>query len=186
MEAAISSTLSHPNVVSTYTYAIKPCEDLALKKTVEAHAIVMQGLDSLDASAPPPANPIPQVEASGEPTDAQTNQASSSESETKGRGKGDVKPKRRASSSEMPPSAYIHSYEVKLVIEFCDRGTLRQGASYLALWHVFNFLLLTPLSCSARLKFLFRGESQLRCHSRHCQRYRLSHGSHPLCSNPPR
>ncbi len=33
MEAAISSSLSHPNIVQTYTYSIRPMRDSAVVKS---------------------------------------------------------------------------------------------------------------------------------------------------------
>lgn len=43
MEAAISSSLAHPNVVATYTYSIKPVRDTTTTAIVDAGIIVMSG-----------------------------------------------------------------------------------------------------------------------------------------------
>ena len=44
MEAAISSSLAHPNVVATYTYSIKPVRDTTSSKAaVDAGIIVLSG-----------------------------------------------------------------------------------------------------------------------------------------------
>ena len=91
MEAAISSALSHPNIVTTYTYSIKPCEDLNMKNAVGENLATNSGTDDKE-------------------------QHSTERSKEK-------------SSSVDKPSQKMHilSYEVRLVIELCNKGTLRQG-----------------------------------------------------------
>ena len=41
MEAAISSSLAHPNVVATYTYSIKPVRDTTTAALIDPGIIVM-------------------------------------------------------------------------------------------------------------------------------------------------
>eukprot|EP00878_Enallax_costatus_P013393 GHUV01014005.1.p1 GENE.GHUV01014005.1~~GHUV01014005.1.p1 ORF type:complete len:832 (+),score=111.45 GHUV01014005.1:893-3388(+) len=80
MEAAISSSLSHPNIVQTYTYAIRPILEAPPEK---------QGLnESMTASL-------------------STADCDSLRSSTSMSG--------------------LHSYEVRLVLEFCDKGCLRDA-----------------------------------------------------------
>ncbi|KAG1672491.1 hypothetical protein FOA52_002799 [Chlamydomonas sp. UWO 241] len=93
MEAAISSSLMHPNIVSTYTYSIKPVRD-----TTVAPGQVVPGMRMIDvssAAASTTMGPTPPSEAVSTPT---------------GSGAGGV-----------------HSFEVRLVLEYCDRGCLRDS-----------------------------------------------------------
>ncbi|KAJ9517261.1 hypothetical protein QJQ45_009127 [Haematococcus lacustris] len=78
MEAAISSSLSHPNIVQTYTYTIQP-----LRETAES-----------------------KLQRINEQTPCQPNASSLTDSASKGA---------------------ITSYEVKLVLELCDSGSLRDA-----------------------------------------------------------
>uniref|UniRef100_A0A383VFW0 Protein kinase domain-containing protein n=1 Tax=Tetradesmus obliquus TaxID=3088 RepID=A0A383VFW0_TETOB len=90
MEAAISSSLSHPNVVQTYTYAIRAIRELPEEGTGSPR--------------------------SGEPSAAPTTSPSASESARL--------ESLRLSSTSVPA---LHSYEVRLVLEFCDKGCLREA-----------------------------------------------------------
>ncbi|KXZ47914.1 hypothetical protein GPECTOR_32g527 [Gonium pectorale] len=100
MEAAISSSLAHPNVVATYTYQIKPLKDSSsssgrVSDDLTSSAIIVGGdrtsVAAPDASsAPSPVHQTPSRQDDG------------------GRGG-------------------IHSYEVQLVLEFCDKGCLREA-----------------------------------------------------------
>ncbi|PNH07789.1 hypothetical protein TSOC_005724 [Tetrabaena socialis] len=85
MEAAISSSLVHPNIVTTYTYFIRPY-----------HEPVHSGVQNMLAS-----------QAGVSMTKQQTSDTQTS-----------------ASSEE---SSTIHSYEVRLVLEFCDKGSLKDA-----------------------------------------------------------
>ena len=78
MEAAISSSLSHPNIVQTFTYTLSPVR-----------------------------------EGSGMSTDRVTGSRAST----------------RASPSGTLPSASASAFEVRIVLEYCDRGTLRDALS---------------------------------------------------------
>lgn len=113
--------------MTTYTYSIKPCEDLALKKVVESHAIVMQGLGTT-LNLPAPIIGFRENGSSEETSDEV------SHAEPIVKIGSSVKSNGNAITSDLQPLesqglTYIHSYEVRLVIEFCDRGTLRQGWS---------------------------------------------------------
>jgi uncharacterized protein YjbI with pentapeptide repeats len=128
MEAAISSTLSHPNIVTTYTYSIKPCEDMGLKLVIENQAIVMQEIGTLGTSAA--SQPVSSRPAASQPASSQPDSTSQTPKSESGIGAGNPPSegsRDKDSSSDPSSSTYIHSYEVKLVIEFCDKGTLRQG-----------------------------------------------------------
>ncbi|GFR51738.1 hypothetical protein Agub_g14106, partial [Astrephomene gubernaculifera] len=88
-ETAISSSLSHPNIVQTYTYAVLPVkgETGALDTPLGPGASVT--LDSTSAfTAHPPAYPGGAEQAGN-----------------------------------------VHSWEVRLVLEYCDRGSLRDVLS---------------------------------------------------------
>ncbi|KXZ44771.1 hypothetical protein GPECTOR_62g886 [Gonium pectorale] len=80
METAISSSLSHPNIVQTYTYAVLP---------VKGDGAAMDGIK------------------------LGTGTSLTMES---------TSPLAAATSAEY---ANVHSWEVRLVLEFCDRGSLR-------------------------------------------------------------
>ncbi|KAJ9524730.1 hypothetical protein QJQ45_024366 [Haematococcus lacustris] len=88
MEAAISSSLSHPNIVQTYTYAIRPIKDrTAMPEGMEPGLLVTSdGTTTAGADA---------VKDSG--------------------------------SSMSNISQNVHSYEVRLVLEYCDKGSLREA-----------------------------------------------------------
>jgi hypothetical protein len=88
METAISSSLSHPNIVQTYTYAVEP---ITGNTDVEGHGSG-GGLHDSSRSFP--------VVLQGE-----------------------VGPKEEGSH----PSAHVHSWEVRLVQEFCDKGSLKEA-----------------------------------------------------------
>ncbi|KAG2484907.1 hypothetical protein HYH03_016293 [Edaphochlamys debaryana] len=105
MEAAISSSLAHPNVVATYTYQIKPLRDSSSdhgggrpSDDLTASAIIVGGHNgnASMASVPPLEDPLLPFKADLD--------------EAAGRG-----------------TAGVHSYEVQLVIEFCDKGCLREA-----------------------------------------------------------
>ncbi|WIA08278.1 hypothetical protein OEZ85_007721 [Tetradesmus obliquus] len=89
MEAAISSSLSHPNIVQTYTYAIRPMRE---------HS---QNIGTLETMT----DIMPTATGNGIATIATglTNKSSSS------------------------GGSAVHSYEVRLVLEYCDKGCLRDA-----------------------------------------------------------
>ncbi|KAG2438990.1 hypothetical protein HYH02_010781 [Chlamydomonas schloesseri] len=89
MEAAISSSLVHPNIVTTYTYFIRPY-----------HEPTHDGVQNMLAgpSTTSPTNP------SRPTSDPQSTMADSVASDST-----------------------IHSYEVRLVLEFCDKGSLKDA-----------------------------------------------------------
>ena len=89
-QAAISSTLSHPNIVATYTYSIKPVRDTTVNAKAKKPSQVVPGVLVADAD-------VSIV---------------------------DAKPAAAASNHQQ---AAIHSYEVRLILEFCDRGCLRDA-----------------------------------------------------------
>ena len=80
MEAAISSALSHPNILQTYTYDIRPLRDTSVGATK-----LIMGMQSL----------------------------------TTGYG--------LSGSDDSNAAAGVHSFEVRLVLEYCDRGSLRDA-----------------------------------------------------------
>ena len=92
MEAAISSTLSHPNIVATYTYSIKPVRDTtvaapASKPTVAVPGVVVANADGTLAESIAMAKALP--------------------------------------AAPTPIQSVVHSFEVRLILEFCDSGCLR-------------------------------------------------------------
>ncbi|GBF87741.1 hypothetical protein Rsub_00452 [Raphidocelis subcapitata] len=90
MEAAISSSLSHPNVVQTYTYAIRPLREAA----------------SSGDSLPDPgggASVAPRVDSGTRPSQLSVQRSGGSS------------------------GGMVHSYEVRLVLEYCDKGCLRDA-----------------------------------------------------------
>ncbi|GAX79176.1 hypothetical protein CEUSTIGMA_g6616.t1 [Chlamydomonas eustigma] len=97
MEAAISSSLVHPNIVTTYTYSIRPHLD-----SMSTHASLMEGFGDL-------------IECT--PLDSAIGKG----------GQGSVATHVSSLDSSMQTS--IHSYEVRLVIEFCDKGSLHEALS---------------------------------------------------------
>jgi len=83
MEAAISSSLSHPNIVQTYTYAVKPMRD-NVRLEVDPNLIISANASSAVLDR---------------------NTLDTSNEASKG----------------------IHSFEVRLVLEYCDKGNLRDA-----------------------------------------------------------
>ncbi|GIM13633.1 hypothetical protein Vretimale_16702 [Volvox reticuliferus] len=90
MEAAISSSLVHPNIVTTYTYFIRPY-----------HEPTHEGVQQMPS---------------------QFNGVSFS-----GRGSSDVAALSERSATSQGTEAPIHSYEVRLVLEYCDKGSLKDA-----------------------------------------------------------
>ncbi|GIL92905.1 hypothetical protein Vretifemale_20388 [Volvox reticuliferus] len=95
MEAAISSSLAHPNIVQTYTYFIKTVREEALSDSDTSNAtdgILVGGAgdNSVDSGWTGKTLIDP-------PTPTRTN------------------------------TPAVHGYEVRLVLEFCDRGCLRDA-----------------------------------------------------------
>jgi hypothetical protein len=88
METAISSSLSHPNIVQTYTYAVEPVRG---NTDVQGHG-GGTGLHDSSRSFP--------VMLPGEGA---------------------------AKEEGSTPSAHVHSWEVRLVQEFCDKGSLKEA-----------------------------------------------------------
>ncbi|KAJ9511825.1 hypothetical protein QJQ45_004378 [Haematococcus lacustris] len=82
MEAAISSSLSHPNIVQTYTYAIQPMKDQTPETSYVEPGLFVTNLDTT-------------IKASG--------------------------------GSMSDTNQNVHSYEVRLVLEYCDKGSLREA-----------------------------------------------------------
>mmetsp|Transcript_4672 Transcript_4672/g.14117 ORF Transcript_4672/g.14117 Transcript_4672/m.14117 type:complete len:888 (-) Transcript_4672:1869-4532(-) len=98
MEAAISSSLMHPNIVATYTYSIKPLRDTTVAQAQAAGGIV---LIKAGSTALMSASHV---------------------------GKGRTPPPPPAATTpESGAAAPVHSFEVRLVLEFCDRGCLRDA-----------------------------------------------------------
>eukprot|EP00878_Enallax_costatus_P026891 GHUV01028902.1.p1 GENE.GHUV01028902.1~~GHUV01028902.1.p1 ORF type:complete len:767 (+),score=239.67 GHUV01028902.1:298-2598(+) len=95
MEAAISSALSHPNIMQTYTYDIKPIKD---NSRAEQNLLV---LGSIAASESPAVT-------------------------TKGGGQ---------QNGIQGCEAGVHSFEVRLLCEYCDRGSLREALDLGAFKH---------------------------------------------------
>ena len=99
METAISSSLSHPNVVATYTYAVTP---------------VLR-----------PAAAAPQ-------SGADPSSAAAASTACSGGGGGSGPSASAAAAAARPRSSGVdalHGYEVRLVLEYCDKGTLREALS---------------------------------------------------------
>jgi len=93
MEAAISSSLSHPNVVQTYTYNVKPVREAATTPAEQLDpSVLLMGGGSTQSSA-----------------------------------LGKALAQRLESSTSQSCSSPVHSYEVRLVLEFCDKGCLRDA-----------------------------------------------------------
>ncbi|KAG2443738.1 hypothetical protein HXX76_002084 [Chlamydomonas incerta] len=91
MEAAISSSLVHPNIVTTYTYFIRPYHEPEHEAVQNMQIGPGPGQTTLDSAfSSRGASAVP-----------------------------------RAASGEM--AASIHSYEVRLVLEFCDKGSLKDA-----------------------------------------------------------
>ncbi|KAG2500644.1 hypothetical protein HYH03_001411 [Edaphochlamys debaryana] len=97
MEAAISSSLVHPNIVTTYTYFIRPY-----------HEPTHEGVQNMLTH--------------GEGTPRKTTAAG------EGRGVEDGGSEGLGSLDESgSDEAAIHSFEVRLVLEFCDKGSLKDA-----------------------------------------------------------
>ncbi|GIL79160.1 hypothetical protein Vretimale_16703 [Volvox reticuliferus] len=94
MEAAISSSLVHPNIVTTYTYFIRPYHE-------PTHEGVQQMLATLS-------------------TQTNTNNMS----RTFGN---DPTPPPGADENVAASESTVHSYEVRLVLEYCDKGSLKDA-----------------------------------------------------------
>ena len=91
MEAAISSSLAHPNIVVTYTYSIKPVTDDSLKDAYQNKMMIVQFADTATHHS-----------------------------------RGSFVNQDHAATNVVAPTN-IHSYEVRLVIEYCDKGCLRSA-----------------------------------------------------------
>ncbi|KAG2498087.1 hypothetical protein HYH03_003845 [Edaphochlamys debaryana] len=101
MEAAISSSLAHPNIVTTYTYSIRPYHEPS------GHGIE----NMLSRSTRAPRNT---------PNDSEARSGRGPEGAHPGGGNTLV-------DGLSPDSSSIHSYEVRLVLEFCDKGSLKDA-----------------------------------------------------------
>ncbi|WIA33746.1 hypothetical protein OEZ86_006861 [Tetradesmus obliquus] len=97
MEAAISSVMNHPNIVQTYTYTIKPATSTA---TAQQQASSASGALSDGGGA---ASPSPRPAG-----------AAAAEGEGSGAGNFDG-------------DSNVHSFEVNIVLEYCDWGCLRDA-----------------------------------------------------------
>jgi serine/threonine protein kinase len=86
MEAAISISLSHPNIVQTYTYSLTPVRE----RTSHSGFTVTPST-------------------SGSRRSAETSRLN------------------RASPSGMFPSVAASAFEVQIILEYCDRGTLHDA-----------------------------------------------------------
>ncbi|GLI65793.1 hypothetical protein VaNZ11_009413 [Volvox africanus] len=93
MEAAISSSLVHPNIVTTYTYFIRPYHE-------PTHEGVQQMLGTPS-------------------THVNTNNMY--------RSLGNDPPPPGADESVAASESTVHSYEVRLVLEYCDKGCLKDA-----------------------------------------------------------
>ncbi|KAG2437309.1 hypothetical protein HXX76_005966 [Chlamydomonas incerta] len=102
MEAAISSSLVHPNIVTTYTYFIRPY-------TEPVHEALVVG----------PADTHTQMPSSG----VGGGDSSLRPGGTGGTRGGSHGTQRSVSGSE----GSVHSYEVRLVLEYCDKGSLQDA-----------------------------------------------------------
>jgi len=104
-EAAISSSLTHPNIVQTYSYNIKPMKESV--KQEESGETEVNGLGSA-------------VQFCGSGTENNENGS-----------KMDKSPRFLNNTSnqgtERIQQSIIHSFEVQLVLEFCDKGCLREA-----------------------------------------------------------
>ncbi|KAG2450347.1 hypothetical protein HYH02_004852 [Chlamydomonas schloesseri] len=144
MEAAISSSLAHPNVVATYTYQIKPLKDSSEgpgrpSEDITASAIIVGGANVTTAVL----------------TGSQYQHLVSSSSTSRGSGGGagggaggggggggfGGSPAHGGGRAKPPGDPLapfkedadeaaakgVYSYEVQLVIEYCDKGCLREA-----------------------------------------------------------
>ncbi|KAF8066284.1 Gucy1b1 [Scenedesmus sp. PABB004] len=93
MEAAISSALSHPNIMQTYTYDIKPLKDNSSRGGPSEKQLLLMGS-----------------------TADSTGGVSSGGAAAAGAG-----------GMTAGENAGVHSYEVRLLCEYCDRGSLREA-----------------------------------------------------------
>ncbi|GIL97177.1 hypothetical protein Vretimale_2919 [Volvox reticuliferus] len=109
MEAAVSSALSHPNLVQTYSYSFRAVMDSTLQFAKGAKGAAGSESGSGVTSAA-------RVGGSGGGGDGNT---------AAGHGATTAP----SASSQAPPSVQHdpHGYELQLVLEYCDLGTLRQA-----------------------------------------------------------
>eukprot|EP00198_Chlamydomonas_reinhardtii_P011654 XP_001700991.1 predicted protein [Chlamydomonas reinhardtii] len=126
MEAAISSSLAHPNVVATYTYQIKP-----LKASACRGGIVLGLLGRVDSSGCS-AKPSEDITASA----IVVGGAHATTAVLTGSGYQHARRPRPGAADPLAPfkedadeaaTRGVHSYEVQLVIEYCDKGCLREA-----------------------------------------------------------
>ncbi|GLI65794.1 hypothetical protein VaNZ11_009414 [Volvox africanus] len=110
MEAAISSSLVHPNIVTTYTYFIRPY-----------HEPTHEGVQQMPS---------------------QFNGTSLS---GRGSNTSDVVASSERSVVSHATEAPIHSYEVRLVLEYCDKGALKDALDQ-------NVFMQGPLNLAAMLE----------------------------------
>ncbi|KAG2453178.1 hypothetical protein HYH02_002502 [Chlamydomonas schloesseri] len=116
MEAAISSSLVHPNIVTTYTYFIRPytepaheaIQDMVVMGPTDTHMVVMPGSSAVGGGGNssllhPPPRP--------RGTDLASHATSG----------------RRSLGGRSDASSSVHSYEVRLVLEYCDKGSLQDA-----------------------------------------------------------
>ncbi|GIM04094.1 hypothetical protein Vretimale_8718 [Volvox reticuliferus] len=108
MEAAISSAMSHPNIVQTYTYSFRPIRDTATpdrSEVVAGRAAAGSGGAGGSCSG---------VSAAGPGGGG-------------GGGPNAAPAAAEASSSCAGAASGVHGCELMLVLEYCDRGSLRQA-----------------------------------------------------------
>ncbi|GAX79174.1 hypothetical protein CEUSTIGMA_g6614.t1 [Chlamydomonas eustigma] len=122
MEAAISSSLIHPNIVSTYTYTIRPplfsimfCSVSTYTYTIRPliDGIFCEAVDKEDFT-----NPLYPSEENNLVAPTQPHLPSS----------GVMQPSTQTSLSRNS-STGVHSFEVRLVLEYCDKGSLNDAVS---------------------------------------------------------
>lgn len=109
MEAAISASLSHPNIIKTFTYTLTPVR-------VATHSTPSSLGPSVSASA----------DSEGLQATQQSSRITSSDFKTPGSNQTTL-----PSSLKQTP---VSAFEVQLVLELCDLGTL-QGALELQAFH---------------------------------------------------
>ncbi|GLC33295.1 hypothetical protein PLESTB_000349600 [Pleodorina starrii] len=114
MEAAISSSLAHPNVVATYTYQIKPLKDSSYSPHTAGRPS-----DDLTASAIIVGNDMATTDCGGSCYQQRLDDPLAPFKEDIDEAQGH----RPAAAG----GGGIHSYEVQLVLEYCDKGCLREA-----------------------------------------------------------